>query len=258
MYHYITLWGLTIHMTGLWIIAFLAAFLFIVHREGEKHNLNTKEFFSFVPIYIIIIYLCATYVYYLIENFVVLPFNFKQILLYITPYNYAFHSIGIAIGALVGWWKFLKDKERQRQRMRINIWAYALLWAFIPLGIFLVLGDSFIGKATEWWLYISAIRSDSQVAIYDRVIPLGFAFSLLGVIGWWIMYLVGRKTYPYWGYFALGMISLAMACIFLWQQYPRRLVSSIAWVTFDIKQYFFIAVALGLLILRLHKRKTPA
>jgi len=255
MYHYITVWGLTIHMTGLGIVAFLVVFLSLTHYEAKRNNLDSREFMKYIPLYIIIMYLLGSYVYYLIEEMVVLPFSFKQLLLYITPYKYAFHSIGITLWAIIGARKFLKEKDDEEKRKWINIRTYSLLWALIPLGVFLVLGDTFIGKATEGSLYVSAIRSDSAVAIYDKVLPLWLWISLTGVIGWWAMYIIGRKTHPYRGLNALWILSLIFSIIFLFQQYPRRVVSSVWWVTFDIKQYFFIALAIFFFVLWFNQKK---
>ncbi len=53
------------------------------------------------------------------------------------------------------------------------------MWALIPLGVCLLMGDNFIGKQTNGGIYVSAIRSDSAVAIYDKVIPLGLYLSIL-------------------------------------------------------------------------------
>jgi hypothetical protein len=35
-----------------------------------------------------------------------------------------------------------------------------------------LLGDNFIGKSTTSGLYVTAIRSDSNLAIYGKVLPL--------------------------------------------------------------------------------------
>ncbi|MDP2670816.1 MAG: hypothetical protein Q8O99_08250 [bacterium] len=55
----------------------------------------------------------------------------------------------------------------------------AIMLACIPLGIFLLFGDHFIGKPIETGIYVSAIDPASKVAAYDTVIPLGIYLACM-------------------------------------------------------------------------------
>ena len=239
MYHYITLRWLTIHMTWLWIIIFIASFIGIAYAEWRKQWLDVKRFLYTTPLFILLAYAFGSYLYYFFDTFVVIPLSVQQILLYLSPYNYSFHATWIALWVIIAWWKFLKPLSLERSRRRINVWAYALLWSLIPLGIFLLLWDNFIWEPTQGSLFISAIRNDSNVAIYDRVLPLWIFVSLLGLAWAWIMYLWWRKAHPYRGYAAYSYMCFWLAMIMLYQVYPRRLVTLIGETQRDIKQYFY-------------------
>lgn len=247
MYHYITIWSLVINMTWLWVIVFLAVFLGVLNHEAKRRWLNFWSFLRFLPVYILIIYFCGTYLHYFIDQFSIFPVSIDQILRYFSPYQYNFSTIWIILWMILGWWKFLKVKEKKDAW--VHSFLYATLWGMVPLGIFLLLWDSFIGLPTNGGFYVSAIRSDSFVAIYDKVIPLGFYFSLLGLIGWSIMFIFHRSRKPstWWGGFAL--LTFLLSFLYIFQQYDKRLVSELWSLTIDIKQYFLWIVAVAFLFI---------
>jgi len=173
MYHYITLGDAKIYLTGIGIILFLATFLVSVRYYCKKYQLNFSTFFHFVPQSILIIYLLGTYSRYLIESFIVFPTDPQQRLLYLTPQGYTFHFVGIVIGVFLCAHRFFKRAiKADQRRLWLEVFFHSLMRALIPLGVCLLMGDNFIGKQADGGIYVSAIRSDSAVAIYDKVIPL--------------------------------------------------------------------------------------
>lgn len=242
MYHYITLWSLVINMTWIGIVLFLAVFLFVLYRESKRRWLHFWSFLRFIPVYIIIIYICGTYTHYLLNQFSILPGSINQILRYFSPFEYNFSTIWIFLWALLWWWKFLKKKEKKAAW--ISSFLYATVWWMVPLGLFLLLGDAFIGLPTNWGFYVSAIRSDSLVATYDKVIPLGFYFSLLWLLWWSLLFVFQKSLHPRWWYLWYAILLFLLGIIYMFQQYPRRWVTPIWDVSIDIKQYFLRIIAL--------------
>lgn len=235
-------------MTWMWILAFIIIFLFIVSIKGKKYRLNTQTFWKYVPFYLLWTYLLSTYLYYVIEQHILLPFNIDQILLYLSPYNYHFHFVGIILWLFFSGVHFLKTVETpEKKQKRLHIFLSATITASIPLWIFLLLWDNFIGIPTKSSFYVSAIRSDSHMAIYGKVVPLGFFFSLWFLI-WWMWYLsYKKKTNKNIAYLWFSIISLFLAFLLLYQQYPKHFVMDIGSFTLDIKQYLLILMAIWFL-----------
>lgn len=237
MYHYITLWPRTIYMTGLGIVSFLWVFLYMLRIYCRLYRLSFHHFFQKLPWYIIIVYILSSYVYYLINDFIVFPVNRQQFLLYLTPYSYTFHYIWILLGCLLVWRQFLKTVPEYDRLRRIDAFFQSILYACIPLGIFLVLGDTFIGVPTEWSIYVSAIRPDSAVATYNKVLPLWFALSLVWIIWAALVKLWEKKLSRWFGLLWFAIFLFLLGLITIRQQHPKRLVMEFFDVTLSLRQY---------------------
>lgn len=242
MYHYITLGDIKIYLTGIGIILFLATFLVSLRYYCKRYQLNFSSFFRLVPQSIIIIYLLWTYSRYLIESFVVFSVDPQQRLLYLTPQGYKFHFVGIVVGLFLCGHRFFKKHVKPEHRaLWLEALFHSMMWALIPLGICLLLGDNFIWKQTDGNLFVSAIRNDSAVAIYDKVIPLGLFISMLWLAGHFFTQLLAKhfakKGQKWRGYLAFWVFLIALSILLIWQQYPRHLVMQIGGLSIDIKQY---------------------
>lgn len=247
MYHYITLWSLVINMTWLGIVVFLAVFLFVLHRDARWRWLNFWSFLRYLPLYIIIIYLCGTYFHYLIDQFSLFPLSINQIVRYFSPYEYNFSLIWLVIWILAWGWKFLKEKEKKAAW--VSSFLYSVLWWMVPLGIFLLLWDAFVWLPTDWGFFVSAIRSDSIVATYDKVIPLWVYLSLIWILWWSWLFLFHKTLTPNHWYAWFALLFFLVSLVIIFQQYPRRFVSQIGDISIDIKQFFLWAVAIGFLFI---------
>jgi len=171
-------------MTGIGILLFLITFLFIAKKYAHKYKLPFDHFLKKFPLYLVITYITSTYVWYLVEEFVVFPLDREYILLYLSPYDYAFHYIGILLDFLISGIWFLRSIPTSHEKKRwVDVFCHAITTALIPLGIFLLLGDNFIGQTTNGSFFVSAIKEDSQVAAFDKVFPVGLLVSLWGVLG---------------------------------------------------------------------------
>ena len=250
MYHYITLWPVTIYMTGLWIIAFIVAFFMLVSYQARKYHLSMTRFTKYFPRYILGTYLIASYVFHLNDSLMIIPTSLNELLRLLSPFEYEFHPIGVALWILLSGYHFFKPLARSVRDKRVRIFLSSLSWALVPFGIFLLLGDSFIGVPTSDWISVSAIRSDSEVAKFDQVFPLWLALSVVWVLfGWWL-YLIDKKVQDRSAYIGMANLSLAVWFLLGFQIIVQRLVIGVWTYSLSLTQYFFIAVALGFYLLR--------
>ena len=256
MYHTLTLWSLVISMTWIWVIVSIITFLSVVARESKKHAvINYWIFFRYSPFIIITAYLIWAWARYFTNELIPFPTSIEQILLYISPVWWEFSLLWIIIWVLIACRSFLQKQIYQQTIIRIDIWFKSLCRAMIPLWIFLLLWDAFIGIPTTSSIWVSAIKPDSAVALYNKVLPLGLWISLIGIIGVWFESFVTHWLKP-WHWFAwFAWIAWALAYLTLYQQYARRILILVWDIRFDIKQYFLIALAIYFIILRNLYRK---
>jgi hypothetical protein len=249
MYPYITLGSITLYMTWLGLLLWALVFLWTTHRYAKKHALDTTHFFGTFSLWVIIIYLLGTYTWYLIEDFVLFPIDRQYRVLYLSPYGYKFHFLWIVAGLMTTGRLFLKKVPVSTHDAWISTLCHAFLLSLLPIGIWLVLWDNFIGKPVESGRYVSALLADSKVAAYDRVIPLWLYLALFGVIGHLALAWREWTTKRYAWYRWWGTLFLFLGILLISQQYARHIVIRVAGNARDIKQY----VAFGLALWRYYK-----
>jgi hypothetical protein len=258
MYHYITFGDIKVYMTWIGILLFLFVSVFSLLRYAKQYRLHSQKFLTNLPVYIILRYLFSIYTQWLIESHMIIPLSLKQLYLYISPAWYPFHLVGIVVGWLAIGMHILSWVELDMQKQK---WLDALLHSIclwcIPLWIFLLLGDNFIWRSTEMWLFVTAIRSDSNLAVYGKVIPLWLFVSVWWLLCHLIMNIYTQKTKKYLGYLGYALFCFGLCRITIYQQYPRHIVSSLSWITLDIKQYILLLVSIGFLIKHLTRTSTP-
>lgn len=256
MYHTLTLWSITIALTGIWVIFFIITFLRIVYRESYIYeSINFDDFFKYSPVVVILTYILASRLWYLINELVILPTSSEQILLYLSPVWRKFSLIGIVLWISLWIWSFLKKQPQENRILRIDIFFKATCWSLIPLWIFLVLGDSFIGLPTQSNIWVSAIKVDSALALYNKVIPIWIGISIIGILWVTAESLLKKHLYTWHGYAWIGLILIGLAYITVYQNYARRVLSSIWNIRLDIKQYILIIIALIFFFMWLRHRK---
>ena len=256
MYPFIDILGTQIHMTWIGILVFLFVFLIRTRRYIKQFDENRSSFWVKVPLYILVIYFVSSYAWFLIEEFIVFPMSLRQFMAYISPFEYKFHLVGIiwAIGWCVrDFFKWIQDTNVQLKR--IDAWFLAAMWACVPLGIFLLLGDTFIGQPTDWSIFVSSFHPDSKLATYNKVIPLALAISLVSLVFLLITKILRLKKPQIRWYWLIGWILflIAVCIIILFQEYTRHLVVKFLWKTRDLNNYVLL-VSAGFLI-RKYKTK---
>lgn len=194
MYPFITRGNTTLYMTGLGIVVGFATFIITMLVLTKKYHLSFFRFFMSLPLCIILMYILGAYTHILIEYGIFFPSSPQELLFMISPYGYNFHYIGIILGLFLYLWVFLKKADNMDKKKRIDAFFYGITIAIIPLGLFLLLGDDFIGKATESNIAIHSLTEKSKLAKYNQVYPLGLFLSLASFLTLIIKELLDKKT----------------------------------------------------------------
>lgn len=247
MFPFLDLGGMTYYMTWLGIFLWIVVFVYVTLREAKKHRLYTRIWVKRLPLYILIIYLLSTYSWYFVHDRVLIPLSRTQIQLYLSPRWYHFYLWGILIGALIVRRQFRKHLAPSPEiyAKRAYIYIKAAICATIPLGIFLLLGDNFIGRPYDGILSISAMIRDSNVATYGRVFPLGATLSAIALWRWLLItqYLEKKTAQPRkYAYLLIAGTLLSLSILLVFQIYPRYIVSKIGSRRFDLKNYIIWAM----------------
>ncbi len=245
MYPFLNIWWLSLSMTWLGIVSFLAVFIFVAQKKAAKQGVQFRLLLRYLPLIIMLAYLLWTWSRYVWSDFIILPLDPRQRLLYLSPYEYRFHFTWLAIGAWLWWYKFLQTQRRETHLRWWTILFESLCIASIPLGIFLLFGDHFIGKPIDTGRYISAIDPLSKVAAYDKVIPLWLYLSAWASILYLLIAVASQRKKNIYRAFPWLILYWGMLCILLIRQiYPRHIVAKVLWYTVDVKQYLCIIIIL--------------
>src|SRR5574344_1359293 len=118
------------------------------------------------------------------------PFgSWKTFLSLLSPYGYHFHFIGLVIGAAYAWRRFFKKIYMKSEAHKwVNVFFFAFAAALIPLGLFLLLGDTFVGKPTDSRFGVMALLNDSALTNYGHVLPLGVILSAIAFLTYIIIF----------------------------------------------------------------------
>ncbi len=245
--------GTTYYMTWIGMFLFLVFFVWRVRAVTKTYRLPFSLFTRKVVLLILIVYLCATYTWYLIQQRVIIPFHVDQLLLYLSPAWYRFHIVGLLGGAVLAWFYFKKFVKNTKQRAQwMFIFVKSALIATIPLWIFLVLGDNVIGMATDSRLGVSALSRESNVATYGRVLPLWLFISIWAALCLrWMHKRLPKDTPWKWSYLVIAIALFGLNILILFEVYPRFLVIKFWMFTLDFKNYMLLAWTIWALRLQL-------
>jgi len=245
MYPILNLWWRSLSMTGLGIVSFLLVFIFVAQKKATQQGVQFRLLLRYIPLIVMWGYLLGTWSRYLRSDFIVFPIDPKQRLLYLSPYEYHFHFTWLLIGISFWRYKFLQTQRRETHLRRWTILFESLCIASIPLGIFFLFGDHFIGKPVDTGWYLSAIDPFSKVAAYDKVMPLWLYLAAWSSVLYVLISLANqRKKNVYRAFPGLILYWSMIGVLLLRQIYPRHLVTKILWHTVDVKQYICLVVIL--------------
>lgn len=254
MYPYITLFGEKLFMTGIGIVAAFLTFLIVSIYLTKRYHQNFWKFFYWMPLLIILCYFFGSYVQFFFD-YGWIPTSGMEFLTLLSPYGYKFHFVGLLVGIVLAIAVFLRNIKRvENKRIWIDILFYSITLSLVPLGLFLLMGDNFIGNSTSSFLGIKSFHSESQWNKFNLVYPIGMFLSVGALLVAWYITVVKKK-------FGIGMLGFAimlvvLALILMLQQYPRHGVVTIWGIMFDIKQYAALLIALRCFFIYRKWRKT--
>lgn len=97
-------------------------------------------------------YFLGSYVQFVFD-YGLFPTNGAEFLTLLSPYGYKFHFAGLLLGILIAIVIFLKNIKRiENKKIWMDILFFSLTLSLVPLGIFLLMGDNFIGTQTHSFL----------------------------------------------------------------------------------------------------------
>lgn len=234
-------------MTGVGIVVAFLTFLIVSIYLTRRYHQNFWKFFYWMPVLIILCYFLGSYVQFFFD-YGAIPTTGAELLTLLSPYGYKFHFVGLLIGIVIAIAVFLrKIKRLENKKIWIDILFYSITLSLVPLGLFLLMWDNFIGNSTNSWLGIKSFHSESQWNKFNLVYPIGIFLSLWALLVTLYIRIIKKK----FGYGLLGfaVLLLIIALILLFQQYPRHGVVTIWLAVFDIKQYAALLVALRCFLL---------
>lgn len=254
MYPYITWWSSKIYMTWAGIIIGFITFLVVVRYLTRKTYQNFRKFFYRLPILTILMYVLGAITTGILENGS-FPGGIRERISMLSPYGYNFHFGGVLLGIFIAIVIFLRKVPRiENKKIWIDILFFAFSLAIVPLGIFFMLWDNFIGLPTDLGIGIKALHVESALNKFNSVYPV-WLFLSIGTLIVTLITLILKLTKKRTGFGMLGfaMLLFSTNIVLLFQQYPRYGVISFWNVIFDVKQY--ISFLIIMLCLYIHNKR---
>ncbi|MCX6824829.1 MAG: hypothetical protein NTY80_01270 [candidate division SR1 bacterium] len=243
MYPYLIIGGSKFYMTGIGIIVSFFVFLGIAQYLTKKYHQNFWKLFYWLPFLIVLTYFLGSYTNFLFDVGLV-PTTWTEFVTLLSPYGYKFHFMGLLIGIFISVGVFLKKITRIENK---KVWSDILFFSFalslVPLGLFLLMGDNFIGTTTTSWLGIKSLHSDSQRNKFNLIYPIGLFLSLGSLFVALYIKIIKKKRFGY-GMLGFALLLIVISLILILQQYSRHAVFSLGNIMFDIKQYSAWIVAI--------------
>jgi glucan phosphoethanolaminetransferase (alkaline phosphatase superfamily) len=150
-------------MTGIGIVISFLVFVAVVWYLSRKHLQSFWKFFYWLPILILLTYFLGSYTQFVFSTQQIIPLSWTDLLRILSPYNYNFNFAGVLVGIVIALFVFLKNiKTIENKKIWIDIFFYAFALAIVPLGVFFLMGDNFIGTSTTSFLGMKSLHSESQ------------------------------------------------------------------------------------------------
>lgn len=256
MYPFVTIFGFTIYMTWLGVALWILIFLYFVYYYCQKEKLDFLKFFYSLPLFLFLPYFFGRYVFVMLHKGILLPGSISDFLALLSPYNYEFHFLGLLLGFVLYFSFFFKKVILPMEKGKwIDTFFFSSMLALVPVGLFLVLGDDYIGKQTTSSRWVPALTSVSEVAKFSKVFPIGLFFSFIAFVSFLIPRLIKKvKGMLFVWYLWFAIFFFGLSILFLFEQYTRFLVFSVGGFTFDINNYIAFFTARYLFLVYMRKR----
>ena len=232
--------GLTpVYMTGIGIVVGLITFLFISFYFCRKYKLEREQIFVWIFLPLILSYILGSYSSFVFLTKSVVPSSRAEFTTIFSPYGFHFEYVGVIVALFVSMLIFFRPiKYPSQQAKWIDTFFFSFAGALVPLGLFLLLGDNFIGQVPLDGGGMEPLSTASARTKYQSVLPVGLYLSIASLI---IFFAVGiYKRYHKKsgiGYVGLTVLVGAISLILVFSQYSRHLVILVGSMRFDIKQY---------------------
>ena len=238
MYPYFEVLGITVYMTWIGIIVFLICFICIALALCKKRHQDFYKLFYWIPLAIAITYIMWAYVYFFLNVWIV-PTTKAELINMINPYGYNFHFVWILVWAVISLIIFFsKIKRYESKQIWIDIFFFSTTLSMIPLWVCLAFGDNFIWTYSTWRSAVKPLTTASELNKLWSVHPVWLYLSFMAIITTLIWWFTKAKIKEF-GLGLLGFVLLLiwLTIVFYFQQYPKYWVTSLLWITFDIKHY---------------------
>lgn len=243
MYPYLILRWSKFYMTGIGIIISFLVFVGIARFLTKKYHQNFWKFFYRLPLLIVLTYFLGSYINFIFDVGL-FPTNWSEFVNLLSPYWYKFHFTGLLIGMFISISVFLNKITRvENKKVWSDILFFSLGLSLVPLWLFLLMGDNFIGTTTTSWLGIKSLHSDSQRNKFNLVYPIGLFLSLWSLFVVLYIKIIKKKRFGY-GILGFAIMLILISLILILQQYSRHAVFSWGSIMLDMKQYSAWIVAL--------------
>lgn len=253
---FITLWNVVVYMTWVWIVVWFSTFIIVVFAYCRKLGISFKDFFYSLPILVALLYVVWAYSFLIIENGIFIP-TWLEFIETFTPYWYSFHFAWLVIWFIIYMTLFLKNiKNPATRKKRIDTFFYALALSFIPLWVFLTLGDDFIWVSTKSIIWIQSFTEQSKLSKYSKVIPVWLLISFAWIFTYIFVEILKKRYKKKWIWFLwFWILSFLLSIVFIFQQYPKHWVAKFFWLTVDIKHYIARIITIICIYIYLYSNK---
>lgn len=229
-------------MTWLGIVLSILTLIFLVRFYSTRFKLDFWKFFNWIPLFLFLPYILGSYSYYVIERPFIIPMEWNEVMMILSPYWYKFHFIWISLWILIAVFFFLNSVKIKTERLKwIDVLFYSISLCLVPLWFFLILWDNFIWQPSNSALAISAFLEDSQLYKYNKVYPAWLFLSFASIASFIITFVFNYIVKKYWVWLLwFAVLLFSFNFVFLFQHYSRHQVLDVFWFTLDIKNYWTI------------------
>lgn len=226
MFPFVEVFGIKLYMTGVGIVLAGIVFIITVYKLCKQYNQDFMTFFTWLPVLLISTYVLGLYSTFVLKEWSLIPTTLSIF----SPYGYRFWLIGILAWCMGSLLLFLRRFRRnESKKVWIDIFFFGFVNGLVALGLFLLLGDSFVGNECNNWICVHSLMPESELVKYTNgVYPIGIFLSLgalsintiisfwkmssnksgLGIRGFIGILLVLLAILPFWNYPAHGIINL--------------------------------------------------
>lgn len=255
MYPYMELFGIKLYMTGIGIVLACIILLVSTWILCKKHRQEFIKFFNWLPWLLLPMYVLGLYTSFILDQGKLIPTSLK----FLSPYGYNFSLIGVVFACFSSVLIFLKQFRRnETKKIWIDILFFSFINAVIVLGLFLLLGDNFIGKTCDGMFGVTALTPDSALVKYGHVYPIWIFLScwalIINILITIWKFITKKVGLGIWGFILLFMLLL---CILPFWNYPAHgVISFFGKFSLDINHYV-LGILLGYCLLWQRKLRKP-